>query len=132
MASCRADQATLIPVLKRQGPGIDHRLAEHVGRSTIKTNRTGSPNRQIIIELGLTEHRQLTTVQCNSLQGLDSRCNSVSNLQTKMALFDYSVYIMLYFPPADIKYVYHGPHSLSPKENNCCYTVSIASGICAV
>ena len=33
-----------------------------------------------------------------------------------MALFDYSVYIMLHFPLADIKYLYHGPHSLPPKK----------------
>ena len=34
-----------------------------------------------------------------------------------MAIFDYNVYIMLYFPLSDIKMLYHGPHSPSPKEN---------------
>ena len=49
MASCRADQSTLITVLKRQGADgvvclegivIDrrYRLAEHAGRSTIESH----------------------------------------------------------------------------------------------
>ena len=37
-----------------------------------------------------------------------------------MDIFDYSVYLILHFPPSDINKLFHGPHSLSPKENKHC------------